>query len=163
MALAGIVVVLCAAGAARADEREGLLLGVSVGFGGTQDCSYCELVGGIALGAHVGWTVQPRLTVVAEGMLLGLSDDDSDATASLTSLAGMVQVWPLRWLWVGGGLGVQDEEGDSGSTWVVASGLDLRSSRRVGIDLRSRYEQRFQAGPFGHRGSFIAGVGFTWY
>jgi hypothetical protein len=44
---------------------------------------------------------------------------------------------------------------------VAQSGIDFRGGRRLGIDLRGRYERRIEDA--GADRSIVVSVGFTWY
>ena len=147
--------------AATAGDREGLLLGGTFGFNVSNSCDNCEFVAGPSLGAYAGWTVAPRLAVLAEGSFHVFSDG-GPVSSAYPGIIGAVQYFPIRWLWLGGGAGISGtESGDTGPIAVGQAGIDFRGRSSLGIDLRGRYERRIDKS--NGRRSVVVSVGFTWY
>jgi hypothetical protein len=158
--LAALTLALCAP-AATAGDREGLLLGGSFGFNGSNECDHCDLVAGPSYAFYAGWTVRPQLAVLGDLSLHAVSDG-GEATYGYWDAVGAFQYWPIRWLWLGAGGGVSTTTSDdSGPIAVAQAGIDFRSRSRFGIDLRGRYERRVDTSD--GRRTVAVSVGFTWY
>lgn len=146
-----LVVVICAAsgGQVSAQQRTGLMGGVSLGAGalnvsGTASDPAAELVGeagdqGVDTGfnMYLGFSTSPRTAVLIDLALVGLAEGvvvDGEvrvganritfpsATSSHTSLvlAGALQYWPTSKVWLRGGLGVGTLDRD-----LVVEAVDL--------------------------------------
>lgn len=160
--VAGLVFALCAPAAAA--DRGGFLIGFTLGVNASNGCDDCEFLAGPAFGVHAGWTLAPRLAVLGEFSVLSLSDG-SENSLGVTDMIGAVQYWPIHWLWVGAGAGVNDTgsstASDVGPIAVAQAGIDFRGRRRFGVDLRGRYERRIDRADSDR--SVVVSVGFVWY
>lgn len=160
-ALLAVFALATCAPAAVAGDREGLLLGGTFGFNAGNSCDHCDLVAGPSLTAYAGWTVVPRLAVLAEGSFHVFSDG-GERSSAYPGIIGAVQYFPIRWLWLGGGAGISGtESGDTGPIAVAQAGIDFRGRSQFGIDLRGRYERRIDKSD--GRRTVVVSVGFTWY
>ena len=149
---------------AAAADREGLLVGFTTGFGGSNDCDQCELGIGFAFGVHAGATVAKGLAVVGEGSMLAYAE--APEGAGNFSLVGGAQYFPIPWVFVGAAAGVGTTGGaatdyDTGPIVVAQAGLDFRGRKRFGFDVRGRYERRVDETDGGRALTFL--LGFTWY
>lgn len=173
-----LILVGCAiAGTGYAADRQGLLLGFSIG-GGRIDCLGCEGRGAGAIDLRIGRSIGQRFAALAsmEGTVRG----DAQGTFGSYSLTGVGQYWISNRVWMGAGMGFGendlevglggvDPEGGgllrftihSGNSFAVNAqgGVELWQRGRFALDLRSRYTRltRFQTD------NFSISAGFTWY
>ena len=149
---------------AAAADREGLLAGFTLGFGGSNECDECELGIGYSLGVHAGATVAKRVAVLGEASMLAFVEaPDGAGSFSLTANA---QYFPIPWVWVGAGAGIGTTGGsatdyDTGPVAVAQAGIDLTGRKRFGFDVRARYERRTDKADGGRALTYL--LGFTWY
>lgn len=161
-----LILVGCAiAGTANAADRQGLLLGFSIG-GGRIDCFGCEGRGAAAIDLRIGRSIGQRFAALAsvEGMARG----GAQGTFGSYSLTGVGQYWISNRVWVGVGMGFGENDLEVGRLTVrsgnsfaanAQAGVELWQRGRFALDLRGRYTKltKFQTD------NFSIGAGFTWY
>lgn len=162
------VVVGCAlASPAEAVERQGLVIGFSLG-GGVITCDGCDNLGSFGADFHIGGMIGDRLAVLGEGYVLAHPEDGS--TLSSTIGAGALQFWPSETFWIKGGAGVGQLEVDSGkfslrseSAFAVmaAAGVEVVRGHTFVLDVQGRWGTTFFSD--GSVNNFSAHVGFNWY
>lgn len=137
-------------------EREGFLIGFSLGYGATFPCDVCADLGGEF---HVGAMANRRLAVLAEMSIVG-GDEKSDGGLMLATIG--VQYWPHERFWLKAGVGIGDsldETSDEERAWgtSVAAGYQVARKGRFAFDVQAR-------GAFvkDRRSAFVS-LGFNWY
>jgi hypothetical protein len=150
---------LLAAGTARADDyegpavhaRSGATFGASLG-GGQMGCQndQCDTLNGAgSLDLHVGGMLAPRLALV--GDLWGMAHSDDRVTISQVLITAGLRYWPLRPLWLQGGVGIARSALDWDSSVVnvqtksdvvpglmAGVGVELVSTRSFAVDIALR-------------------------
>jgi hypothetical protein len=161
----GVLVMWASVHRVSAADREGLLLGFSIGSG-RLDCLACQKHGAAEIDLRIGRSIGSRWAALAS--LGGLVSEDEQATFSSYSLTGIGQYWIHNRLWAGGGIGYGENDVDyplltvhSGQSLALAAvaGIEIWQRGRFALDLRSRYVRltKFQTD------NFSISAGFTWY
>ncbi len=152
---------------AEAVERQGFLIGFTVG-GGKLDCDGCESSGAGGFGFHLGGSLSKKVTLAAE--LFAVAHDEDAYSFSDFQATALAQYWVIPRVWIGGGIGTgfnsveignTTMDGDSKLALVAAAGVELYQGRRFVLDLRGRYG-RTATEPTATN-HFVVMAGFTWY
>lgn len=139
------------------EERQGFLIGFSLGFGATFPCDTCA---DFASEFHLGAMASRNLAVLAE--IGGVGGDDRSGGGLLMVTIG-AQYWPVERFWIKGGVGIgdalDDQYGQSQRQWgaTAAVGYEVASRGRFAFDVQAR------GGFTTDRQSFGVSVGFHWY
>lgn len=152
---------------AEAVERQGFLIGFTVG-GGKLDCDGCESSGAGGFGFHLGGSLSKKVTLAAE--LFAVAHDEDAYSFSDFQATALAQYWVIPRVWIGGGIGTgfnsveignTTMDGDSKLALVAAAGVEIYQGRRFVLDLRGRYG-RTATEPTATN-HFVVMAGFTWY
>ena len=140
-------------------ERDGFLIGFSLGFGASYPCDECPGFGGSFM---VGGMAAKNVAVLIE--FASVSSERDGLTAGLGLITIGARYWPHRKVWVQGGFGlgypVDDFEDDETNTeWgaMVGAGYEIVQRGRFAFDVGVR------GGFGGDRQSFTLTLGFNWY
>ena len=148
--------VTLASGAARADlildnDRGGLTFGGSLGLGHIEcEGEGCDGVNGASgLELHVGTLLGPRLGVIAD--LWGMRHTEDNASFSQGMLTAAIRFWPVKRLWLQGGVGVAraswrydsdvasfETRTDTVPAVMAGVGVELVSTRDLAVDFSFR-------------------------
>ena len=157
------------------EKRDGLAIGVELG-GGHMECEGegCDGVTEAGeLGLNVGVMLTPNLAIMADGWLMGHTED------RLTLTHAMATVGPQLWLgpfWVRGGVGVARASfnydagiidiGDKTETVpaaMAALGVEVLSTKDFALDVRLRGGTGFFNDGDTEVRNLSLGVGANWY
>jgi hypothetical protein len=131
--------------------RSGFTLGVGLGLGhlgcADDDCDPVNEAAGINF--HAGAMVSPRLAVIAD--VWGMAHRDDRVTLSQTIVTGALRFWPVRRLWISGGVGVArasfrydadfvdlEDRTDSVLGYMGAVGFEALASTTFALDVALR-------------------------
>lgn len=140
------------------DQREGFLIGFSLGFGAVFPCDTCADFGGEF---HVGAMASRRLAVLAD---LSAVDSVESRNGGLLLATIGAQYWVSERFWVGGGLGIGEpfddypvQESDRRWGGIAAAGYEVARKGRFAFDIQTR------GGFVRDRRSLALNLGFNWY
>jgi hypothetical protein len=144
-------------------EREGFLIGFSLGFGSSHPCDNCPGFGGTFM---VGGMAQEDLAVLFEVTGVGSSDEGRD-NQGLGTATIAARYWPYYKVWLQGGVGIgfSLDENAFGETvnddrdWAVTAGAgyEIVQRRHFTFDVSAR------GALAGDRRSVSLTLGFNWY
>ena len=151
-------------------EREGLVLGASVGLGAIAplECVGCDALGGVAFNVRIGGVVIPRLVLMYDGQAVISRDAGTVVTNGTHTFAA--QFWPLPRFWVRAGLGLSvlrlASSGvvfrNEGLGATAAVGFEILKSGNFVMDIEAIYSHSQFDG--GGKVANVAGLlGFNWY
>ena len=144
-------------------EREGFLIGFSLGFGSAHPCDVCPGLGGSFM---VGGMAEEDLAIVFEMSAVGSEDDRREQGLGLATIGA--RYWPHHKVWLQGGVGIgfpldedfdfDDRRGDE-RDWagMAGAGYDIVQRGRFAFDVSVR------GGIAGDRKSVALTLGFNWY
>lgn len=134
-----------------AEGRSGLTAGIALGVGhmGCNDDECDTLVEAGGLNAHIGGMLTPRLALV--GDIWGMTHRDDRATFSQSILTAALRVWPAKFLWLSGGVGVArasfsydaeivtlEERSETVPGFMAAAGIEVLQSESFALDVQVR-------------------------
>jgi hypothetical protein len=159
-------------------HRMGFTIGFAIGGGSFAfSCNAgesCPSASGPALELHLGGMLAPNLALEFDGSTVIHFFDNSSGNGSISSdfAALAVQFWPIRFLWLKGGVGlaqlsVQDAAGftinnsETGFGLLGAGGVELISSPRFALDLQLRLTTAHYSDANTINAALM--LGFNWY
>ncbi len=167
-------------------QREGFLIGLSVGAGGirypsgaTFNCTYtyyptfrqeCTRTDmdystkpGFAVGFRIGSMVSKRVALMLDGTGMSTSADGEVLASGVDTAAIQYWVTEKAWIKAGAGIGVMSDEGDteSGLGLMAAVGTELKQRGRYAMDLSARFAT--VGLDSGRVSQFSLQLGFNWY
>ena len=154
-------------------QREGFIIGLSVGPGAMQlsDGSGSAGFEGTAFDLHLGGMLNPRTALMFDSFGVSSKVGHLDLTHVVSTIA--VQYWPTSRSWVKGGIGMGTlglaepvmggaRDGVNGGALLAALGYELNHGRAFTIDAQLRLTvARYDAGNTVTGQSFSIGV--NWY
>jgi hypothetical protein len=157
------------------EERDGLAIGVELG-GGHMECegTGCDGVTEAGeLGLNVGVMLTPNLAIMADGWLMGHTEDRLTLTHAMATIGPQLWIGPF---WVRGGVGVARASfnydagiidiGDKTETVpaaMAALGVEVISTEDFALDVRLRGGTGFFNDGDTEVRNLSLGVGANWY
>ena len=157
------VSVLSLAADAHAVEREGFLIGFSVGAG-TLNCDDCDTLYGPASELHLGGMIGDKVALMFDGG--GVAGDEDGETIYSTVSTAAVQYWVADNVWLKGGLGLGQLscsgcDSETGLGILAGIGLELVQKTKFVLDLQGRVSTAgYDAGRVNN---LSVQIGFNWY
>ncbi len=167
-------------GAVHDSGRGGGTFGVDVGAGhldcrsDSSDCAGGGSEAAAGLAIHGGFFVGPNVALV--GDLWGMGHTDSNQTVSQGMLTANVRFWPVRRLWLQGGIGAArttlsynagdglmvESRSDVVPAAMLGIGVEVISARHAALDIELRAGSGFYDNDV-HVDNVALGVGVSWY
>ncbi len=159
-------------------QREGLMFGISLGWGAIQssDCSDCEDLAGLGLALHIGGMLNPRLAIMFDGSGVGHPIENADATLVHAVDTIAAQYWVSDSIWIKGGIGFgqlsiqysdgTQDESELGGAVMGAVGIEVLQGRNFTLDVQLRgaaanYDTEFGGSVTLSNGYIL--IGANWY
>lgn len=157
------------------EQRDGLAIGVELG-GGHMECAGegCDGVteaGGLSL--NVGAMLTPNLAIMADGWIMGHTEDRLTLTHAMATIGPQLWVGPF---WVRGGIGVArasfnydagiidiGDKTESVPAAMAALGVEVLSTKDFALDVRLRGGTGFFHDGDTQVRNLSLGVGANWY
>lgn len=157
------------------EERSGLAIGVELG-GGHMECQGegCDGVteaGGLSL--NIGAMLTPNLAIMADGWIMGHTEDRLTLTHAMATIGPQLWVGPF---WVRGGIGVArasfnydagiidvGDKTESVPAAMAALGVEVISTKDFALDVRLRGGSGFFNDGDTEVRNLSLGVGANWY
>lgn len=157
------------------EQRDGLAIGVELG-GGHMECEGegCDGVTEAGeLGLNVGVMLTPNLAIMADGWLMGHTEDRLTLTHAMATIGPQLWIGPF---WVRGGVGVArasfnydagiidiGDKTESVPAAMAALGVEVISTKDFALDVRLRGGTGFFNDGDTEVRNLSLGVGANWY
>jgi hypothetical protein len=142
-------------------ERDGFLIGFSLGFGSSHPCDECPGFGGTFM---VGGMAEEELAIVFEVSGVESERDGRDEGLGLATIGA--RYWPHYKVWLQGGVGLGyrleesfEDDDEPARRWgaMAGAGYEIVQRGRFAFDVSVR------GGIAGDRKSVALTLGFNWY